>query len=79
LPEADGAKLIINKQVGQWGIGRGAYDEKQDVARVDMKRESLDPTVDQFTIVLDKNPDGGGILKMQWENTQYSVPFKVEK
>lgn len=79
LPEADGAKLIINKQVGQWGIGRGAYDEKQDVARVDMKRESLDPAVDQFTIVLDKNPDGGGILKMQWENTQYSVPFKVEK
>src|ERR1019366_10273065 len=36
LPAEDGpAKLIINKQVGQWGVGPGSYDEKQDLARVD--------------------------------------------
>ena len=36
LPMADGnAKLIINKAVGQWGTD---YDEKQDLARVDLKK-----------------------------------------
>jgi hypothetical protein len=26
-----------------------------------------------------KNPSGGGVIKMSWENTEYSVPFTVEK
>ena len=72
LPQEDGtAKLIINKQVGQWGIGAGSYDESQDLARVDLKKDALDKPVDQFTITLEKNPDGGGILRMSWENTQF--------
>ena len=73
LPAEDGsAKLIINKQIGQWGL---QYDESQDLARVDLKKEALDKPVDQFTMALDK----GGTLKMMWENTQYSVPFTVQK
>ena len=39
LPAEDGtAKLIFNKQLGQWGL---QYDEKQDLARVDLKKEAL--------------------------------------
>lgn len=77
LPAEDGsAKLIINKQIGQWGL---SYDEKQDLARVDLKKDALDAPVDQFTMAIEKNPSGGGTLKMMWENTQYSVPFTVEK
>ena len=84
LPNEDGsAKLIINKQIGQWGVDphepSNAYDEKQDLARVDLKKDTLDTPVDQFTMSIEKNPDGGGILKMKWETTQYSVPFTVEK
>lgn len=78
LPNQDGtAKLIINKQLGQWGT---QYDEKQDLARVDLKKEPLDKPVDQFTMAVAKNPaGGGGLIKMMWENTQYSVPFTVQK
>ncbi|HTY87760.1 MAG TPA: DUF2911 domain-containing protein [Candidatus Acidoferrum sp.] len=80
LPAADGsAKLIINKKTGQWGVGPGSYDEKQDLGRVDLKKDTLDKTVDQFTMAIDSNPSGGGVLKMSWENTQYSVPFTVKK
>lgn len=76
LPAEDGsAKLIINKQVGQWGVGPGAYDEKQDLARVDLKKETLEKPVDQFTMAVAKNPAGGGLIKLMWENTQYSVAF----
>jgi hypothetical protein len=83
LPNEDGtAKLIINKQIGQWGVGRDpkqAYDEALDVARIDLKRDALDKPVDQFTIVVEKNPSGGGMLKMLWENTLFSAPFTVKR
>jgi len=70
------AKLIVNKQTGQWGT---QYDQKQDLARIDLKKDALDKTVDQFTMAIDPNPAGGGILKMMWENTGYEVPFTVKK
>jgi Protein of unknown function (DUF2911) len=80
LPNEDGtAKLIINKQVGQWGIGPRSYDQEQDLARIDLKKEALDTPVDQFTMAISDNPSGGGILKMMWESTAFSTPFTVEK
>jgi len=80
LPKEDGtAKLVINKQIGQWGIGNKSYDESQDLARVDLKKEPLDNPVDQFTMAVEKNSAGGGVIKMSWENTQFSVPFTVQK
>lgn len=76
LPNEDGsAKLIINKEIGQWGIGPGSYDEKQDVARVDMKKETLDTPVEEFTMTVTRD----GQLKMSWDKTQYSVSFTVQK
>jgi hypothetical protein len=76
IPNEDGsAKLIINKQIGQWGIGPGSYDEAQDLGRVDMKKESLDAPVEQFTIAVTRE----GQIKLSWDKTQYSVSFKVQK
>lgn len=80
-------KLIVNKQVGQWGIpGRGrpmsdVYSESNDVARVDTKKDTMEPGLDQFTIAVEKDPANptGGLIKLAWENTQYSVPFTVKK
>ena len=80
LPNEDGsAKLIINKQVGQWGVGRGAYDDKQDLARVDLKKETTETSADQFTIAVVKGTVGGGEIKLSWETTQYSAAFTVPK
>lgn len=80
LPNEDGtAKLIINKQVGQWGVGPGSYDSRQDLAHIDLIKEVLAVPVDQFTMAVSKNPDGSGVLKMSWESTAYSVPFTVQK
>jgi hypothetical protein len=79
IPAQDGsAKLVVNKQLGQWGL---QYDATQDFARIDLVRSDIDPSVDQFTMALDKDPDhpGGGILKLSWETTQYSVPLTVVK
>jgi hypothetical protein len=80
LPAEDGsAKLIINKQIGQWGAGANIYSEGQDVARVDLKKDAVDAPVDQFTMAVEKNSSGGGVIKLTWENTQYSAAFTVQK
>lgn len=80
LPMEGGtAKLVVNKQIGQWG---GTYDEKQDIGRIDTKAEPLEKAVDQFTISIAKNTaEGatGGVISLMWENTKYSIPFTVKK
>jgi Protein of unknown function (DUF2911) len=70
-PEESGAKLIVNKQTGQWGT---KYDEKQDLARIDLKKEAAAKEADQFTIAVD-----GSTLKLMWENTQYSAAVAGKK
>jgi len=78
FPSADGsAKLIVNKQIGQWGVD--PYDAKQELTRIPMVKETLEKPVDQFTMMLEKNPAGGAWLRMAWENTRYSVPYTVKK
>jgi hypothetical protein len=78
LPAADGsALLLVNRQVGQWGLD--PYDEKQEAARIPLQRDTLAAPLDQFTIAIEKNPAGGGLLKLAWESTQYSAPFTVRK
>lgn len=71
LPTEKGWKLIINKQTGQWGT---EYSEAQDLARIDMKLETLKAPAEVMTLSL--SPAGkGGVLKMDWETTSASVSF----
>jgi hypothetical protein len=76
LPDKTSAKLIVNKQIGQWGL---EYDEKQDFARIELRQEPLKDTADQFTIAIENNPEGGGLIRILWENTQFIAPFTVKK
>jgi hypothetical protein len=77
-PEADGsAKLIVNKEIGQWGID--PYHAERELARIDLKKETIPTSVDEFTMALDKNPGGGGVIKLVWETTQFSVVYTVKK
>jgi len=73
LPSPGGWKLIVNKNSGQWGTD---YDAQYDLARLDMKPESLMQPVEQFTIAIE--PKGnGGVLRLEWERTRVSVPLSV--
>jgi hypothetical protein len=77
VPAENGAsQLAISTRIGGWGI---PVDQSHDLARVDLKQEALDKPVDQFTMAVAKNSAGGGMLKLMWEDTQFSVPFTVQK
>jgi hypothetical protein len=74
--ESGTSKLAFSTKLGAWGA---PVNEKDDLARVDMKKETLEKPVDQFTMAVAKNPSGGGVIKLMWENTQFTVPFTVKK
>jgi hypothetical protein len=73
LVDAKSWKLVLNRQVGQWGT---EYNQGQDLARLDMRTEKLAAPVEQFTIAIERNPSGkGGLLVMQWETTKAMLAF----
>ena len=76
VPSEKGAsKLAFSSKLGAWGV---PVDETHDVARVDLTKTALETDVPQLTIAIEKNPAGGGTLKISWEKTQFSVPFTVK-
>lgn len=71
LPSPGGWKLIINRQTGQWGTD---YHADQDLARVDMRVETLPQPLERFTIAIE--PRGAeATLTMSWDRTRVSVPI----
>jgi hypothetical protein len=74
LPGQTDWQLIVNKQTGQWGT---EYDQKQDLGRVPLKKTTTSAPVEQLTISVDKNPAGGGLLRIAWENTALTAPITV--
>lgn len=74
IPEPDGGTLIVNRQTGQGGT---TYDEAQDLGRVAMTRETLQNTVEDFTIRVE-DTDEGGALRLLWDQTAFVVPFTVQ-
>ncbi len=67
-------KLIINKQFGQWGT---VYSPQQDLARIVLDKRTLANTFEKLTFVIERGNNGSGILKIEWERTSLSVPFRV--
>jgi len=71
IPAPSGWTLIVNRNTGQWGT---EYDEKYDLARLEMKVERPAQPVEQFTIAIEPR-DPGGVLKLEWERTRAWIPF----
>jgi hypothetical protein len=71
LPQQGGAKLIVNRQTGQWGT---QYDPAQDFARIDLKAEQLREPVEVFTIAVEN-----GALSLAWDRTKYTAEVSRER
>jgi hypothetical protein len=76
LPSAEGWKLIINKQTGQWGTD---YDQSKDLARIDMAKTELKQPLEQFTIHFEPAKGSATKMLLDWETTSASVDIKQAK
>ena len=75
--EAGVTKLAFSSKLGKWGV---PVDESKDIARVELAKATLASSVDQLTIGIENDSaTGGGVIKIQWETTQFSLPFTVKK
>lgn len=67
--------LVVNREIGQWGID--PYRSDRELARIPLTKEAVSPPVDQFTINVDRGSETGGILRISWDTEQFSVSFRV--
>ncbi len=74
IPEEDGGILIINTQTGQNG---NSYNQEMDLGRVPMTISTQDEVREVFTITVEEEGEGG-VLKLIWDQTVFSVPFLIE-
>jgi hypothetical protein len=81
LPTRNGWKLIVSKEVLQWGTD---YDPKQDFARIDLRARTLAEPIESLTfwlvpaIVDPPSPTfPHGVLKFAWGNTELSTDWRV--
>jgi hypothetical protein len=73
LPTAQGWKLIVNSETGQWGTEHHA---DRDIATIDMTVDTLPQPQERFTIRIDAAADGG-VIRLDWDTTRASAAFKV--
>lgn len=78
VPSENGtSQLAFSSSLGKWGV---PVDETTDTARIPLSRSTLAEPVDQLTIRVENDATtGGGVIKIAWENTQFSAPFTVAK
>jgi hypothetical protein len=69
---ADKFELVVNSQVGQWGL---THDATKDLFGAAMKKEALSSPVELFTIDLKAAPKGG-VLVLNWGTLQLSAEFQ---
>jgi hypothetical protein len=73
LPEADKWIIIVNKETDIWGAF--LYDQKKDLFRFDVKPETTTEMAEAFTMMFEKNNEGGADLIMAWDDFKLTVPF----
>jgi len=81
LPTRNGWKLIVNKQVLQWGTD---YDPKQDFARIDLRSRSLSEPIESLTFWLvpalenqSSTTFPHGSLRFAWGTVELSTDWRV--
>jgi hypothetical protein len=81
LPTRSGWKLIVSKQLLQWGTD---YDPSQDFARIPLRQRTLAEPIESLTFWLvpaTENPPSTtfphGVLKFAWGTTELSSDWRV--
>jgi hypothetical protein len=74
IASADGWKLVVNSETGQWGTEHKA---DKDLYTIPMKVSTLPQMVERFTIGIESNAQGG-VLDLDWDTTRASAAFTVK-
>lgn len=73
-------KLVVSKQTGQWGIGRGgsSLKESEALGRVAMTMSKPPALVEQMQIKLESAGGDKGKLTVEWEHVAATADFTAK-
>ncbi|MDA9127411.1 DUF2911 domain-containing protein [Flavobacteriaceae bacterium] len=74
VPSKDEWTVYFYTDTENWGLPK-PWDENKIAAVYKVKAQSLDSSVESFTITIDKVTDSGAHLALSWENTSVAIPF----
>jgi DUF2911 family protein len=74
IPRENGAELIVNKQVGQWGT---EYHASSDLGRAALDTKTLTTPVEEFTISIAPSDARHGTLVLEWGTFRWTAPIVV--
>jgi hypothetical protein len=75
IADPDNWVLIVNKQVGQWGL---SYDKAQDLGRTKMTMSKPPAPIEDLKYTIKDDGGNKGTLELAWENHIASVPITVK-
>jgi hypothetical protein len=75
VKDPDAWQLIINKQVGQWGLD---YDPAQDLGRVKMTMTKPPALIEQLKYVISSDGPKSGKIEIEWEHYIASVKLTAK-
>ena len=75
IPTAEKWTLILNKDTDSWGSF--VYDQKKDIARVDVPTEKQADITESFSILFEKMKAGFS-LNIGWDNVKVSLPIYLQ-
>ncbi|MEP7109389.1 MAG: DUF2911 domain-containing protein [Ferruginibacter sp.] len=67
--------IILNSDLDYWGAY--SYNSGNDVLRVTAQVTALSDIVENFTIQFESKGDNQGAMKLAWDKTLVTVPFKL--
>lgn len=67
--------IILNSDLDYWGAF--SYKASNDVLRITVPADTLNDVVENFTIQFENTGDKQGAMKMAWDKTLITIPFKL--
>jgi hypothetical protein len=74
VPRENGAELIVNKQIGQWGT---EYHASADLGKAKLDARTVSSPVEKFTISITPGDARHGTLVLEWGTFRWTAPIEV--
>jgi hypothetical protein len=68
-------QLVINKEIGQWGL---TYRQNMDLGRVKLNMSKPPAPIETYKMTLSSTGENAGKLQLEWENYIASAPIMVK-
>lgn len=77
VPGEESWSIVFNGATERWGIPIDASVRENDVGSVTATPSSTGSTVEEMTLTLEADAEGGATLSMAWDDTRWSVPIRA--